>query len=246
MEFKATPIDIEKNREFHEPQFVKNQLQIKQMSQADLIKALDELTETVGLNAERIRRLNDAINSNLPEEKKLLCQKGIDVYDKLSVLTNKVSEIYVVLLDIYTYGIFCMLARDEWDWRAFARHIYTILYEHPRTVNKQLNEIVRILQLIISETYDLSRLILAKKEFTKLINEILPTAKQIRIKTDAHYDTDFTERLSIIQNLEYYNVIMLFYSYIEKMHHFLKELRPALVRFRRIADVAYHSICLQN
>ena len=56
-----------------------------------------------------------------------------------------------MLLDMYTYGTYCMLANDEWDWRAFARHFYTIIKEHPKTVNSQLNDIVRILRKEIEE-----------------------------------------------------------------------------------------------
>lgn len=241
MKFKATPLDTAKRIEFHNQEYVKTQLQLKKKSQADLIKALDKLTEIEVLNAERANRLK-AISSNLPEEKKQICQKGISTYENLSVLANKVSEIYVILLDMYTYGIYCILANDEWDWRAFARHIYTIISEHPNTVNKQLNKIVRILQINIDKDYDLSRLVLAKKEFTKLINDNLNKAKQIRIKTDAHFDTVFTERLTLIQNLEYYSLIQLFHSYLEKMHKFLSEFKPALVKFRQMADIAYHNI----
>lgn len=166
MKFSSTPLDTAKRSEFHEPQFVKNQLKVKNLMQADLIKAVDDLSEVVVSNGERINSLRELLKGNIPEEKKELWRSAIVKYENLSVLATKVSEIYLMLLDIYTYGTFCMLAKDEWDWRAFARHFYTILNEHPKTVNKQLNDILQILKADIDENYDLSSVVQAKKEFS--------------------------------------------------------------------------------
>lgn len=241
MKFSSTPLDTAKRSEFHEPQFVKNQLKVKNLMQADLIKAVDDLSEVVVSNGERINSLRELLKGNIPEEKKELWRSAIVKYENLSVLATKVSEIYLMLLDIYTYGTFCMLAKDEWDWRAFARHFYTILNEHPKTVNKQLNDILQILKADIDENYDLSSVVQAKKEFSSFINDNISFAKQIRINVDAHFDGDFTERLNLITDLSYSRVIELYYAYNSKMHIFLQELKPALLRLRHSADTSYYS-----
>ena len=241
MKFKSTLLDTAKRTEFHVPQFVKKQLDVKNEMQADLIKAVDDLAEVVASNGERINSLREKLTDNLLEEKKKLYNNAIVKYENLSVLANKVSEIYLMLLDIYTYGTFCMLAKDEWDWRAFARHFYTILNEHPKTVNKQLNEIIQILKADVDLDYDLSSVVQAKKEFSSFINDNIPFAKQIRINVDAHFDGDYTERLDLITELSYSRVVELYYAYNSKMHTFLKELRPALLKLRQSADVAYYS-----
>lgn len=241
MKFKSTPLDTAKRSEFHTPQFINEQLKTKNLMQADLIKAVDELSEVVASNGERINSLSELLKGNISEEKKELWRSAIVKYENLSVLATKVCEIYLMLLDIYTYGTFCMLAKDEWDWRAFARHFYTILNEHPKTVNKQLNEILQILKANIGENYDLSSVVQGKKEFSSFINDNIPFAKQIRINVDAHFDGDYTERLDLITELSYSRVVELYYAYNSKMHTFLKELRPALLKLRQSADVAYYS-----
>ena len=144
-----------------------------------------------------------------------------------------------MLLDVNTYGTFSLLAQDEWDWRAFARHIYTIAYEHKSTVNKQINDIMRIVQTGVDEHYDLTNLIEAKKDYSKYINETSGFAKQIRINADAHFDGDYTKRLVMIKGLSYNKVQELFLTYTSKMQAFLHELKPALDNFRITIDTVY-------
>lgn len=241
MKFKSTPVDIAKRSEFHSPQFAKDQLKVKNLMQADLMKAVDKLSEVVVSNGERINSLRELLKDNIFEDKKELWRNAIVKYENLSILANKVSEIYLMLLDIYTYGTFCILAKDEWDWRAFARHLYTILNEHPKTVNKQLNDILQILKADVDVDYDLSSIVQAKKEFSSFINDNISFAKQIRINVDAHFDGDLSKRLNLITELSYSRVVELYYAYSSKMHAFLQELRPALVRLRHSADVSYYS-----
>lgn len=149
--------------EFHTPEFAAQQLQIKKMMQEGLIKATDELIKLIDSNAERIKQLQAQLTEDLPTDRTQILRDGIIKYENLTVLTNKVCEIYLMLLDVNTYGTFCLLAQDEWDWRAFARHVYTIVYEHKTTVNKQINDIMRILQTGVGEHYDLTNLFDAKK-----------------------------------------------------------------------------------
>lgn len=242
MEFNLSPADKSKRAEFQTQEFCHQQLRVKKIMQENLIKALDELAEIRKSNAERIINLEKLINDSIPYSTKKVYQDGIVKYENLSVLANKVSEIYLMLLDIYTYGTFIMLARDEWDWRAFARHFYTMLYEHSKTVNRHLNDILRILKENIGESYDFIGLVHAKKEFSAFIADKSEIAKQIRVNVDAHFDGDFIERLGLIQNLSYTSVITLYYEYNTKMHAFLATLEPALKKFRLSADTSYHAL----
>lgn len=215
---------------------------MKRMIQSALIKALDELTEIIDSNAARVKRLKDSLTEELPTEKTQLLRNGIVKYNNLSALTNKVCDIYLVLLDINTYGTYCMIADDEWEWRAFARHIYTILYEHSTSVSKQINDIIRIIKADVIEGYDLTPLLTAKKDYSKFINDNSELFKQIRVKVDAHYDAEFSDRLSLIKDLSYCNVFNTYYTYTSKMQGFLHELKPVLDNLRLSADIAYNSI----
>lgn len=240
MDFNYSHLDEVKRAELHTTNVVKQQLQIRNAAQGDLIKALDELTVTVDSNADRIRKLKKILNDGILEDRKELIADSIVKYESLSDLTKRISEIYVILLDIYTYGTYCMLAKDEWDWRAFARHIYTLISEHPKSVNTHLNIIIKTLQSRLGERYDYTSLVESKKDFSQFINDNIGTAKEIRVKADAHFDTIFTERLKLIQNLSYSEVIELYTQYISKMHAFLKDLKPALVHLRTYTDVSYY------
>ena len=239
MEFNSSLLDKQKWAEFHTPAFAAQQLQIKKMMQEGLIKATDELIKLIDSNAERIKQLQAQLTEDLPTDRTQILRDGIVKYENLTVLTNKVCEIYLMLLDVNTYGTFCLLAQDEWDWRAFARHVYTIVYEHKTTVNKQINDIMRILQTGVGEHYDLTNILKTKKNYSKYINEISGFAKQIRVNVDAHFDGSFTERLEIIKGISYNKVLELFFTYNSKVQAFLHELKPALDNFRITIDTVY-------
>jgi hypothetical protein len=240
MEFNSSLLDKQKWAEFHTPAFAAQQMQIKKMMQEGLIKGIDELSSLIEANAERVKQLQAQLTDDLPADRAQVLRDGITKYGNLTILTNKVCEIYLMLLDVNTYGTFCLLAQDEWDWRAFARHIYTIVYEHKTTVNKQINNILRILQTGVDEHYDMSNLLKAKKDYSQYINETSGYAKQIRVNVDAHFDCDFAERLDMIKGLSYNRVLELFYNYSGKMQSFLHELKPALENFRITIDTVYN------
>lgn len=242
MEFNTSLLDKQKWAEFHTPAFVAQQKQVKKMIQEGLISAIDELTNLTDSNAERIKQLQAQLTDDLPADRAQVIKDGIFKYENLTALTNKVCEIYLMLLDVNTYGTFCLLAQDEWDWRAFARHIYTIVYEHKTTVNKQVNDIMRIVQTGVDENYDLTNLTEAKKDYSKYINETSGLAKQIRVNVDAHFDGDFVGRLEMIKGLSYSKVLELFYTYNSKMQAFLHELKPVLDNFRITIDTVYSQL----
>lgn len=242
MEFSSSYQDKLKWNEFHTPSSAASLMNMKNMMQDELIKALDELTNLIDSNAERIKQLQAQLTEDLPTDKAQIFRDGIAKYENHTVLTNKVCEIYLMLLDVNTYGTFCLLAQNEWDWRAFARHIYTIVYEHKTTVNKQINNILRILQTGVDEHCDLSSLLNAKKEYSQYINEASGYAKQIRVNVDAHFDGSFVERLKMIQDLSYSSVLELYYTYTSKMQAFLHELKPVLDNFRIKIDTVYSQL----
>lgn len=75
MKFSHSQQDKLKWSEFHSPDFVQKQMQVKRMMQADLIKAIDGLSEVTATNAHRIQRLNEAIVNEIALDKRLIYQK---------------------------------------------------------------------------------------------------------------------------------------------------------------------------
>ena len=242
MEFSSSPLDQQKRNEFHTKAFIQDQIKVKNDAHADLIKALDELAEVSDQNTERINKLNEIISHGVSAEFVKLYQEAITKYENLSVLALKVSEIYLMLLDVYTYGTYGMLADSEWDWRAFARHFYTMLFEHISTVNSYLNIIIKILKQGIGDVYDVETVDQAKKDFSSFIENNSKFAKQIRVNVDAHFDGDYKEHLGLIRSLSYSDFIALYIEYISKMDAFLKALKPAIERLRLTADASYHTL----
>ena len=242
MDFSSNPLDKQKFNEFHTKEFFQAQMKVKNAAHADLIKALDDLAEVANQNRGRINKLNEIISEGLSVEFEELYQDAIKKYENLSVLALKISEIYLMVLDVYTYGTHGMLADCEWDWRAFARHFYTMLFEHIKTVNTYLNTIMKILKLGIGDVYDVETVNQVKKDFSSFINDNSGFAKQIRVNVDAHFDGDLQKHINLIRNLSYSDFIALYFEYISKMDAFLKALKPALERLRLSADTSYHTL----
>ncbi len=239
MKFNRSSIDEQLWQEFHAPAYADNQKCVKGLLQKAYLKALDELTITIDENVRRIKQIQNLLNENISEEEKLHYRNGIAKYENLSILTKKVCEIYLIMLDVNTYGTYGIIAEDEWEWRTFARHFYTVLYEHSNSVNKSINEILRIIKSNIEEGYDLTSLIEAKKEYSAFITDNSEYAKRIRINVDAHFDGDYIDHLGLITELSYSGFVGLFQAYYNKMQTFLHELKPALDNIRISADSSY-------
>ncbi len=243
MKFNRSLTDEQLWQDCHNPANANKVKRAKGLLQETYHKALDELTITIEENARRIRHIQDVLNDNISEEDKLHYRNGIVKYENLSVLAKKVCEIYLIMLDVNIYGTYGIIAEDEWEWRTFARHFYTILYEHSNSVSKSINEILRIIKPSIEEGYNLTSLIEAKKEYSAFITDNSRFAKQIRINVDAHCDGDYIEHLGLITELSYSGFVGLFHTYISKMQAFLHELKPALVNIRMSADSSYDRFC---
>lgn len=240
MKFNRSSIDEQLWQEYHNPAYADKQKWVKGLLQEAYLKALDELTITIEENARRISHIQDILNDNISEEEKLHYRNGILKYENLSVLTKKVCEIYLIMLDVNTYGTYGIIAEDEWEWRTFARHFYTVLYEHSNSVNRSINEILKIVKSSIEEGYNLTSLIEAKKEYSAFITDNSGFAKQIRVNVDAHFDGDYIEHLELITELSYSGFVGLFHTYNNKMQSFLHELKPALDNIRISADFLYN------
>lgn len=243
MKFNRSLIDEQLWNEHHNPANANKQKWVKGLLQEAYLKALDELTFTIEENTRRVTHIQNVLNDIISEEEKQHYRNGIVKYENLSVLTKKVCEIYLIMLDVNTYGTYGIIAEDEWEWRTFARHFYTVLYEHSNSVNKSINEILRIIKSSIEKGYDLTSLIEAKKEYSTFITDNSSFAKQIRVNVDAHFDGDYIEHMGLIRELSYSGFAGLFHAYNNKMQAFLHELKPALDNIRLSADSSYDKFC---
>lgn len=225
MRLKNTQQDKEQWDEFHSEKSIQGLASMKASMQNSLMLAIDGFLSNIEIDKEVIVNLTDykshdyypnSLQEELSETIREI-QMGIEMAQQL-------SNFYMVLLDVNTYAYNCFMSKDDWEWRVFARHIYTVMYEHRNSINKMLNDVVKISKDEMSEVLDQNALKKAKKDFVKVTEDIANYAKTIRVNVDAHFDGDFEQRLRIIEDMSYMEVVKVIYDYWTKASILVSEL----------------------
>lgn len=143
--------------------------------------------------------------------------------------TELLGDFFLIQMDVNTYSKQILAADNEWEWRVYARHFYTILYEHQNSVNRMLNEILSQALDVFGKESDLyQNLKSEKKSFVKLINDNSEYAKCIRVTTDAHYDGIFADRKKMIESMSYLKVVALISNYLIKSSLLIHTIHPLI------------------
>lgn len=143
--------------------------------------------------------------------------------------TELLGDFFLIQMDVNTYSKQILVANNEWEWRVYARHFYTILYEHKNSVNRMLNEILsQALDVFGKESALYQNLKSEKKSFVKLINDNSEYAKCIRVTTDAHYDGIFVDRKKKIESMSYSKVVSLINNYLIKSASLIHTILPLI------------------
>ena len=226
MDLKNTAQDKSQWDAFHTRKAVRKLTSMKETMHETLVSSIDVFLETLDRDKEEMTHMTELLSKNglsqniigLIHLLQRKFQAEIDV-------TKKLANFYLLLMDVNTYEYNCLLAKDDWEWRVFARHIFTIIYEHKDAINPLLNDIVRTLKDELGEQYDLSGLNKSKKEFVKVTGDVAKYAQSIRVNTDAHFDKEFEKRLKIIEEMSYVTVVKLLQDYWEKTSALLHEIK---------------------
>lgn len=143
--------------------------------------------------------------------------------------TELLGDFFLIQMDVNTYTNQILTADNEWEWRVFARHFYTILYEHQNSVNRMLNEILnQAFDVFGKDTTQYQNIKSEKKSFVKFINDNSEYAKSIRVTTDAHYDGIFVERKKKIESMSYSKVVTLINNYLIKSALLIHTINPLI------------------
>lgn len=208
MKLKKSLQDKNQWDEFHSEKSILGLSSLKNTMHDTLVSALDEYTGIHEKGDETIARLNEhKSNKNIPQDIKDIIDKSIQKIQSEIEVSKRFANFYLVLLDINTYAYNCFLAKDDWEWRVFARHIYTVLYEHQNSINILLNDVIRIVKEDVGNRFDIKPFVVTKKAFVKVIDDISDYAKVIRLNVDAHFDGSYEERLKLIEEMSYYEVV---------------------------------------
>lgn len=157
--------------------------------------------------------------------------------------TELLGDFFLIQMDVNTYTNQILTADNEWEWRAYARHFYTILYEHQNSVNCMLNDILKqALDVFGKDSAQYQNLKSEKKSFVKFINDNSEYAKSIRVTTDAHYDGIFVDRKKMIESMSYSKVVNLINYYLKKSTLLVKSIQPLIQEREKTLNESLKSV----
>ena len=170
-------------------------------------------------------------NDKYPENVKEKIAHVVELFKTSADIYGWYGNVCMIALDINEYSYHIILSKDEYEWRTFARHIYTILYEQQNTLFQQLNKYIKESKDIGGcENPDYQNLMSLRDEFVSFINSYKDLSKQVRVNTDAHFDQDFRNRLRIIEQLSYKSAIGICVEYLAKVGALMKAQMPFLIK----------------
>lgn len=238
MNYKVSELDREQWDAFHTPEARASFMEMFVTVHGELEKMLDFLTDTLRNDRGWVSKLDEILKTRTCYPKFVLDE----VEETKARFENEIKAIdgyanfYLVMMDLCTYSNYMFLSQSEWEWRIFARHIYTIFYEHPKAVNTVLNSIFQIAKECLPVDYDYTHANTAKKEFTKWIDSLSAYAVKIRINVDAHFKGDFETRRSLIEDMSYYEISNAMYTYWQKSDTLFKHLVPIVTGIQHHID----------
>ena len=157
--------------------------------------------------------------------------------------TELLGDFFLIQMDVNTYSNQILTADNEWNWRVFARHFYTILYEHKNSVNRMLNVILNQALVVYGiDSAQYQNLKSEKKSFVKFINDNSEYAKSIRVTTDAHYDGIFVDRKTMIESMSYSKVVTLINNYLIKSTLLIHTIQPLIQKNENSLNGALKSV----
>ena len=229
MKLKSSDLDKNQWDEFHSEKSILGLSSLKETMHDALVSTLDEYSGLFEKSKETIVQLvKHKSNENIPQGIKDTIDRSIYKIESEIEITTRFANFYLVLLDINTYAYNFFLAQNDWEWRVFARHIYTVLYEHQNSINILLNDVIRIMKEEAGIGFDIKPFYAAKKAFVKVIEDISDYAKTIRLNVDAHFKGNYEDRLKLIEEMSYHEAVRVLYDYWVKTAELLREATPVL------------------
>lgn len=228
MNYEVSELDREQWEAFHTPEARASFKEMFVTMHGELEKMLDYLTDTLRNNRRWVSELDDILKTRMCYPMFVLDEVAATKarFEHEIKTIDGYANFFLVMMDLCTYSNYMFLSQSEWEWRIFARHIYTIFYEHPKAVNTVLNGIFKTAEECLPVDYDYSQANTAKKDFTKWIDSLSAYAVKIRINVDAHFKGDYETRRLLIERMSYYEISKAMYTYWQKSDALFKQLVP--------------------
>lgn len=228
MNYTFTNADKKQWDEFHSEKAVQEFIDMYVSLIQRMGSTVDNLVNSIRDNEKELKFLQD-IHDSKPDKlsnlkKEILKTKAIVEKDTKAI--SAYANVVLIMMDLCTYSNYFFLSHNQWEWRVFARHIYTLFYEHRNSMNKDMNTLFQVASITNPNIEKLDKAIKLKKEFTKWIEDHEKYAKGIRNIGDAHFDGNFILRLTTIENLSYTQISIELKEYWIIVSNLLRNLIP--------------------
>ena len=177
------------------------------LSRRKIAKACEELisshVEMVDAISENIKNVENQIcewQKIQEEDPKYDFNEEIEVFQLIADFYRVNGRLVLIELDVKTAYKHIFLAKSDYEYRFFARRIYTLMYESDKGLVGPIGQMVKRLE----EKVDDRILKIYQDEHSKLcdfLNKHHEELKDIRNSNEAHKFSDFEVQLESIKNL---------------------------------------------
>lgn len=156
--------------------------------------------EQIDLLQSMILMGTDNINQwrNAPDP--TIYSKHINTTDIFNRFLIECAHLILLQNDFYVAYKYLNTTCDDWEYRVFARRIYTIMHETGNGFQKVHGESMKYLKGFIDEK-DLSRFLNALSNLNKFLNRYDSVFKEVRNACEAHKDPDINRQIGAIESI---------------------------------------------
>ena len=166
----------------------------------ELIRSHVEMVDAISENIENVENQICKWQKIQEEDSKYDFNEEIEIFQLIADFYRVNGRLVLIELDVNTAYKHIFLAKSDYEYRFFARRIYTLMYESDKGLVVPIGQMVKRLE----EKVDAGILKLYKDEHSKLcgfLNEHHDELKDIRNSNEAHKFSDFEVQLESIKNL---------------------------------------------
>lgn len=158
---------------------------------------------------------------------------------KFSEAFKEFYRIYIrvafFMVDVFTARKYMLLAKTDWDFRFFARRIYTLMYEtnfaQKDSLLANVNQPFKNTQRYGDETAFLE-VVKCRKALVDFLEEHKASVQQVRLWNEAHKSADTDKQFAAIEELSVKEAMLL----IEKYEDLLMDYFGSLAMYHKSLD----------
>lgn len=166
----------------------------------ELISSHIEMVDSISKNIEDIENQIQEWQKQQSEDPKYDFSEEIEIFKLIADFYRVNGRLVLIELDVNTAYKHIFLAKSDYEYRFFARRIYTLMYESDKGLVVPIGQ----MRKRIEEKVDADILKLYKDEHSKLcgfLEKYHEELKDIRNSNEAHKFRDFEVQLESIKNL---------------------------------------------